>query len=125
MFKSHRITSDIIVGGICIYLLIGVLWTIFFTLLIDVDANAVAHKGVQSLYYFSFTTLTTLGYGDIVPASDFAKVLTTMEAIIGQIYLTVFVARLVGLHIACELRYPQSKSETPNNERQNQKGAIR
>lgn len=115
MFKSHRITPDIIVGGICIYLIIGILWTIFFTLLVDVDADAVVHKGVQSLYYFSFTTLTTLGYGDIVPASALARVLTTMEAIAGQIYLTIFVARLVGLHIAYELKYTEKQNKPPNN----------
>jgi hypothetical protein len=116
MFKSHRITPDIIVGGICVYLLIGILWTIFFALLIDVDAGAIVHQGVSSLYYFSFTTLTTLGYGDIIPTSDLAKVLTTMEAIAGQIYLTVFVARLVGLHIAHEMRYAENpnKPESPD-----------
>jgi hypothetical protein len=49
--------------------------------------------------YFSFITLTTVGYGDIVPHSPAARTLAALEAITGQIYLTVLVARLVGLHI--------------------------
>jgi voltage-gated potassium channel Kch len=49
--------------------------------------------------YFSFSTLTTVGYGDIVPRSNAARTLAELEAITGQIYLAVLVARLVGLHI--------------------------
>ena len=58
-----------------------------------------AEKSLIPLYY-SFVTLTTLGYGDMVPFSPPAKILAILEAVIGQIYLTVLVARLVGLHIA-------------------------
>jgi voltage-gated potassium channel Kch len=50
--------------------------------------------------YFSFVTLTTLGYGDVVPISDQAKTLAISEAFIGQIYLTVLIARLVGVYAA-------------------------
>jgi hypothetical protein len=58
--------------------------------------------GEQSLYpiYFSLVTMTTLGYGDITPDSDTSRMLASMEAVIGQIYLAVLVARLVGLQIA-------------------------
>jgi voltage-gated potassium channel Kch len=49
--------------------------------------------------YFSFITLTTVGYGDIVPHSSATRSLAALEAIVGQIYLTVLIARLVGLHI--------------------------
>ena len=52
------------------------------------------------LTYFSFVTLTTLGYGDIVPTNQLARALATGEAIVGQVYLGVFVASLVGLHLA-------------------------
>ena len=51
-------------------------------------------------YYFSFVTMTTLGYGDIVPTVPFARVVATLQAVVGQMYLTALVARLVGLHIA-------------------------
>ncbi len=51
------------------------------------------------MVYYSFVTLTTLGYGDIVPVNPSVRALATLEAITGQLYLTVLVARLVGLHI--------------------------
>jgi hypothetical protein len=57
---------------------------------------------VLEMRYFSFTTLTTLGYGDIVPHSAGARTLAVLEAVTGQIYLTVLVARLVGLYIVHE-----------------------
>jgi hypothetical protein len=58
-----------------------------------------------AVLYFSFATLTTLGYGDIVPVSAIARTLATLEAITGQLYLAVLVARLVGLHIAESLEH--------------------
>lgn len=53
----------------------------------------------MQMRYFSFATLTTLGYGDIVPRSAAARTLATLEAVMRQIYLTVLITRLVGLHI--------------------------
>jgi voltage-gated potassium channel Kch len=50
--------------------------------------------------YFSFVTITTLGYGDVIPITDKASVLAMMEALIGQIYLVVLVAWLVGMHVS-------------------------
>ena len=49
--------------------------------------------------YFSFTTLTTLGYGDLTPLTLATRVLSCAEAIIGQLFLTILIARLVGLHV--------------------------
>jgi len=57
--------------------------------------------GRQSVFplYYSFVTMTTLGYGDIVPRSSSARMFAAIEALMGQLYLAVLVARLVGLHI--------------------------
>ena len=55
------------------------------------------------MLYFSFSTITTLGYGDIVPNSGLAKMLANLEAITGQMYTTIFIARLVGLQIVSEV----------------------
>ena len=55
------------------------------------------------MMYFSFSTITTLGYGDIVPNSGLAKMLANLEAITGHMYTTIFIARLVGLHIVSEV----------------------
>ena len=70
-------------------------------------AGLPADAGVHfdsSLVFFSFVTMTTLGYGDIVPASPAARSLATLQAVVGQLYLAVLVARLVGLHVAESVR---------------------
>jgi len=54
----------------------------------------------NDLIYYSFVTLTTVGYGDITPANSLTKSLTILEAIIGQLYLTVLVALLVGKYVS-------------------------
>lgn len=101
-------------GSVCIYLLIGVVWGQFFQLadLVDpgcflMDLSKLAKHGditpfeqANLLNYFSYVTLTTLGYGDIQPVSRLTRVLAYTEALIAQIYLAILVSRLVGLHIA-------------------------
>ncbi len=73
------------------------------------DEGQMRFGGKQSIYpvYFSFVTLTTLGYGDIVPTSATARMLAAAEAVTGQLYLAVLVARLVGLHISQSPRDPR------------------
>ncbi len=109
VLRRGRISADKIYGAICVYLLIGFTWAFgygiiellnpgSFSGLAEIDAND--HVGrIMQLRYFSFATLTTLGYGDILPRSPVARTLATLEAMTGQIYLTVLIARLVGLHI--------------------------
>jgi hypothetical protein len=108
VLRTGRVTADKIYGAICVYLLIGYSWTFAYALLEEILPGSFAPAGaistdyierVMQLRYFSFTTLTTLGYGDIVPLSPPARTLATLEAVMGQMYLTVLVARLVGLHI--------------------------
>ena len=111
MFRARRVTADIIVGGICVYLLIGLLWALVYILLNNLKSGVIAFEGDPSLFYFSFTTLTTLGYGDIVPKGRYVMMLTNFEAISGQIFLAVFIARLVGLHAAQGLKLTERPSE--------------
>lgn len=102
MFSTTKVTGDVIRGGISVYLLLGFLWTLFYVLIYHFDPKAffVIHPWHDSfLFYFSFSTLTTLGYGDISPVNKAAMVLANLEAIVGQLYLAIFVARLVGLHV--------------------------
>ena len=63
---------------------------------------------IGSAMYFSFVTLTTLGYGDITPVNSFARSLAFLEAAMGQIYLTVLIASLVGVHISTSTKGKQS-----------------
>lgn len=111
LFKTSQVTSDVIYAAISVYLLIGVFWGIVHTLLEFVWPGSftlesgLKEKGFyaefgQDMIYYSFVSLTTVGYGDIVSISQPAKFLSVLEAATGQIYLTVLVARLVGMHIS-------------------------
>ena len=99
---SQKVTIDAIRGGICVYLLIGYMWALLYGITASVDANAISDliivekESFSRIIYFSFTTLTTLGYGEIVPLTPLAKMLTNLEAIIGQLYPSIFIAILVG-----------------------------
>jgi hypothetical protein len=109
VLRSGRVTTDRIFAAICVYLLIGYAWTFAYVLVEELQPAsfiALSHAApndyvsrVLQMRYLSFITLTTVGYGDIVPHSPVARSLAVLEAIVGQIYLTVLVARLVGLHI--------------------------
>ena len=107
VFKSGNVTHHRIQGAICVYLLAGLAWSYAFDLLWVLDTGAfrvadalstnAARVGI--LRYFSFVTLTTLGYGDILPVTPVARSLATTEALFGQLYPTVMIARLVSLEL--------------------------
>lgn len=109
VLQAGGVTADKIFAAICVYMLIGYAWTFAYALVDQIDPDAfrvsaeVARTDffgrVAELRYFSFITLTTLGYGDVVPRSPMARTLASIEAVMGQLYLAVLVARLVGLHI--------------------------
>ena len=106
LFGEEEITSDVIMGAICGYFLIGLLWNNVYALLEVLEPNSFQFSqshdtggGVDFIYY-SFVTLTTLGFGDITPISNPAQSLSLLEAVMGQLYLAILVARLVGIHIA-------------------------
>lgn len=108
IFATSHVTADTIRGGISVYLLIGFVWALFYGMVATLNPEAFSQLmfsgqgagSYQKTFHFSFTTLTTLGYGDIVPLSDIALVLTNLEAIIGQMYSTVFIAILVGGYLS-------------------------
>jgi voltage-gated potassium channel len=96
-----------LVGAACIYLLSGSLWGIAYYLLsVASPASFTGVSGetwgqqLNEFTYYSFVTLTTLGFGDIAPSAPIARTLSYLEAVLGQLYLTVLVAALVGIHIA-------------------------
>ena len=102
IFSDRQVTIDTIVGGISVFLLIGDLWFLFFETiyLLNPAAFTSSAETINSfdLLYFSFTTLTTVGYGDIAPVSPLAKVLTNLEGICGVMYPAVLIGRLVGIY---------------------------
>lgn len=102
IFPSQTVKSDTIKGGICVYLLIGFFWATLYNIVYNFDPNSFRSLSnidkQANLIYFSFTTLTTTGYGDIAPASAIARAFANVEAIIGVMYPAIFIARLVGLY---------------------------
>lgn len=101
---AHReVRVETILGAICVYVLIGLFFTMLF-IGIAIDSGS-AHRflaqpgqhGPSAYLYLSFVTLTTVGFGDLTPASNLARSLVVFEAMIGQIFLATLVARLVAL----------------------------
>lgn len=111
LFTTTYVTKDVLSAALSVYFLVGILYGTIFMLLESFFPGSFALQQPlgdstpytafgQDLIYFSFVTLTTSGYGDIVPLSQPAKFLSILEAISGQIYLTVMIARLIGMHIS-------------------------
>jgi voltage-gated potassium channel len=106
--QSEKVNVTIILNSINGYLLIGILGSVLLAMaellqksLYHLDTGAInfaggTAKGFHDFLYFSFVTLTTLGYGDVTPVSAFAKSATIIIAVTGQLYLTILIAILVG-----------------------------
>jgi hypothetical protein len=113
IFDSQQVTFNTLCASLCIYLLLGLVWALAYSVVDVLDPAAFTYtveaarhpprlrlgRGDTAVLYFSFATLTTLGYGDIVPTSPISRMLASVEAVTGQLYLAVLVARLVGMHI--------------------------
>ena len=101
LFSVEKVNADTVKGGICVYILLGLMWMELYRFVYELNPNSfsVQFGQVWEFLYFSFTTLTTVGYGDITPVSSFAMMLTNLEGMAGQLFLAIFVARLVGLHV--------------------------
>ena len=114
---SRRVTGDTIFGAASVYMMLGVAGAYVFDLVLLLDKDAFLMHGqpiadgpetIQTFLYFSFVTLTTLGYGDITPQTSVGRLVSTVLAVFGQLYLTILVARLVGLHVSDGVRGPRA-----------------
>lgn len=121
IFSSRTITRDVLYAACAVYLLLGAIFVPIYGLIesaaffqtgaLDGGLHAfddgVIQAGEvfpwQTFIYYSYSTLTTLGYGDILPISPWARAAATLEAIIGVLYITVIMARLVGLYASHEV----------------------
>ena len=108
ILHQRKPRPDTIYGGVCIYFFLGFLWSELYVLteLFVPGSFSVSAAGLSlvsmkaELSYFSFVTLATLGYGEVTPVGDMARTLAVMEAVVGQMFVAVFIARLVGFHLA-------------------------
>ena len=115
VFSEETVTMDTLSAALCVYLLMGYIWGSLYGLIYLLAPGAfhlpmgwapAEEQGIARdvplnlLTYFSFMTLTTVGYGDVLPITGSARAAVMLEAVLGHFYLAVLVARLVGLHIA-------------------------
>jgi hypothetical protein len=120
VFRAGRVTIDGIFASVVTYQMIGLFFAQVYTLMMLVDPNALhlpdsIPENTQNfraeLIYFSFVTLATLGYGDIVPDTSTARSVAIIEAIIGQFYVAVVVALLVSSFLAQKLEEAAARSK--------------
>lgn len=106
IFRKRDVSVDVIAGAIVVYLLLAVMWSQIYFVLETLRpgsfalANETGPATLALLRYFSIVTITTVGYGDIVPVSAAARAFANLEAIVGQLYLVIQVAWLVGMHVS-------------------------
>ena len=109
VLRGGKVTADKIYGAVCAYLLLGYAWAFAYSVIEEVQPGSLTSltsttprdivDRVMQLRYFSFVTLATVGYGDIVPRTPLARTMALLEAMVGQFYLVALIGRLVGLHI--------------------------
>ena len=105
VFRARNVSADHLAGSVCVYLLVGVAFASLFTAIDVGDPGAFRGSGEGSAgqpwaeyLFFSFTALTTVGYGDITPATSITRSLATVETVFGVLYVAILVARLVGVY---------------------------
>ena len=107
VLRRDRVTGDTLCGAIAVYLMMGLTWSFAHVLLqhlrpgsYRVVAGGMRMANSKELLYFSYVTLATLGYGDVIPVTDGARSLAVLEALGGTVYMAILVARLIGLSLA-------------------------
>jgi hypothetical protein len=110
IYTQKEVTRDLIAGAAIVYLLMALAWSSIFGVLESLSPGSFSIPEIEgvpvsrSFLYYSFVTITTLGYGDITPVTSLARSLCILEAVIGQLYLVVQVAWLVGVHVSQSMR---------------------
>jgi voltage-gated potassium channel len=106
IFSEHEVTLNVIYASIVVYLLVAIMWAFIYSVLESINPGSFAtgegqiEVGRRLYIYYSFVTITTLGYGDMTPITDLANTFSFLEAVTGQLYIAILIARLVGTHIA-------------------------
>ncbi len=116
ILRAPRVDAEVLCAGLSAYLLLGMAWMFAYLLLPEDSFGFTVGPATDHVmtafnaYYFSFITMTTVGYGDIVPMSDVARMLATVEAVTGTLFMAVMIARLVSLYSA---HPPGAAAESP------------
>lgn len=106
VFRENEITREVISGSVVVFLMLAMLWSYIYELIETFSPGsftAAFELDTSNSFifiYYSFVTITTLGYGDMSPATDTSRSFAVLEAVVGQLYMTILVARLVGINIS-------------------------
>jgi len=101
IFKAEQVDAEILAGALAVYLLMALTWSLLYYLieaLAPGSFNMPDGQQITGFLYFSLTTLTTLGYGDITPATQLTRSWAMLEAVTGVLYSAVMIARLVSMY---------------------------
>ena len=107
VLRTTRVNAEVLCASVSVYLMFGMAWAMTYRLVAYITPGAFAYNTPSvaghpmtgfSAFYFSFVTMSTLGYGDITPVSPVARMLVVMEAMTGTLYVAVLIARLVALY---------------------------
>ena len=113
ILTTDDVTTDTLYEAVCVFLLLGLLWASIYNYLeyispgiifIKNNSDLVHSLTANEIIYYSYTTLTTLGYGDITSLAPVGRMVSVLEAIIGQLFLAFLVARLVAIYTAKAIR---------------------
>jgi hypothetical protein len=117
--KHRQVTAETLLGAICTYILIGLMFA-YADLAVQLISGrffAQTHAGTESDFvYFSFITMTTVGYGDFTPSTGFPRTMAVTEALAGQIFLVVLVSRLVAMYVPRPLDQRRQRLLAANSE---------
>jgi hypothetical protein len=111
VIQEKKVRADTILGGICVYFLLGCMWSLIYAMLETLQPGSFSSSAgtqlgpeqrgtvmVHDLLYYSVDVLTTIGPQDVHPISSAARVWTGLEAMTGQLFLVIFISRMVGIY---------------------------
>jgi voltage-gated potassium channel len=118
LLRTRKVDADLIAGGISVYLLIGLIFALIYQAHFMLDPGSFviskqlteisnleeARQRLHLFAYFSYVTMTTLGYGDITPLAEHTRILVQVETLLGQLYVAIFIARLVSIQTATRMK---------------------
>jgi hypothetical protein len=119
ILRTKRVDAEVLCAGIVVYLMLGLLWSLAYMLLDQLAPGSFAFALADSrmdgfnAFYFSFGTLSTVGFGDITPISRVARTLAVMEAVTGTFYLAILISRLVAMYSpTAQTDFPQQSDKS-------------
>src|SRR5437016_4823218 len=122
VLRSIQIDTEVLCAAISVYLLLGLIWALAYALLAQLSPDSFAfaanpHSSGRmdrfNAFYFSFVTLSTVGFGDVTPVSRLARTLAVMEAVTGTFYVAILIARLVAMYVPASRLPAQDESRRP------------